>query len=183
MKRMPCWMTHKRSWIDNREWWLASLYRSAGHCRAADRLIRRKAIIAAAIATHPYSSSITQPGSDPHGRPSARKCHWKYVGIMLTVQMMISSVEADIRNGSSQRRYHGNTTGAHKRDAAIGQANRSGDHSGAALLSQVAVTNPTSTASPASNCGGATRSSVANTGPLKRKLCTYVPSEPIGMRP
>src|SRR6266404_3165466 len=108
--------------------------------------------------------------------------------MMLTVQTMISSVEADIRNGSSQRRYHGNTTGANKREAAMGQtntsqANTSGDHSGAALLSQVAVTNPTSTASPASNCGGATRSSAANTGPLKRKLCTYVPSEPIGMRP
>src|SRR5438034_7715914 len=70
---------------------------------------------------------------------------------MLTVQMMISSVEPDIRNGSRQRRYHGNTTGAHKRDAAIGQAKRSGDHSGVALLSQVAVANPTSTASPASN--------------------------------
>src|SRR6266404_8862553 len=119
-------------------------------------MIRRNRMIAAVIATHPYSSSITQPGSAPHGRPSARKCHWTYVGIMLTVQMMISSVEADIRNGSSPRRYHGNTTGAHKRDAAIGQANRSGDHSGAALLSQVAVTNPTSTARPASNCGGAT---------------------------
>src|ERR1700730_12972368 len=117
---------------------------------------RRNAIMTPAVATHPYSSSITQPGSAPHGRPSARKCHWTYVGIMLTVQTMISSVEADVRNGSSQRRYHGNTTGAHKRDAAIGQANTSGDHSGPALLSQVAVTNPTSTASPASNCGGAT---------------------------
>src|SRR6202022_1967540 len=102
---------------------------------------------------------------------------------MLTVQRIIGSVEGDIRNGSSPRRYHGNTTGAHKRDAAIGQATTSGDHSGAARLSQVAVTNPTSTASPASNCGGATRSSAANTGPLQRKVCTYVPSEPIGMRP
>src|ERR1700730_6529477 len=102
---------------------------------------------------------------------------------MLTVQTMIGSVEVDVRNGSSQRRYHGNTAGAHKRDAAIGQANRFGDHSGAARLSQVAVTNPMSTASPTSNFGGATRSSAANTGPLKRQLCTYVPSEPIGMRP
>src|SRR6266481_5434001 len=102
---------------------------------------------------------------------------------MLTVQTMISSVEADVTNGSSQRRYHGNTTGEHKRDAAIGQANTSGDHPGAALLTQAAVTSPTSTASPASNCGGATCSSIANTGPLKRKLWTYVPSEPIGIRP
>jgi hypothetical protein len=79
-----------------------------------------------------------------------------YVGIMLTVQTMISSVEGDLRNGSSQSRYHGNTAGANKRDAAIGQANISGDDSGAALLSQVAVTSPASTASPARNCGGAT---------------------------
>src|SRR5207247_5923832 len=99
-------------------------------------------------------STSNHAGRDPHGRPVARKCHWTYVGIMLTVQMMISSVEPDIRNGSRQRRYHGNTTGAHKRDASIGQAKRSGDHSGVALLSQVAVSNPTSTASPASNCGG-----------------------------
>src|SRR6266404_4351539 len=102
---------------------------------------------------------------------------------MVTVHRMINSVVADVRNGSSQRRYQGNTAGAHTSDAAMGQANASGDHSGAALRSQVAVTNPTSTASPANNCGGATRSSAANTGPLKRKLCTYVPSEPIGMRP
>src|SRR6266481_10173086 len=100
---------------------------------------------------------------------------------MLTVQTMINSVEADVKNGSSQRRYHGNTAGAHKRDAAIGHASTSGDHSGAALLSQVAVTNPTSNANPASHWGGTTPSSSANTGPLKRKVCTYVPSEPIGM--
>jgi hypothetical protein len=77
------------------------------------------------------------------------------VEIMLTVQMMITTVDTDVRNGSSERRYQGNTTGAHKRDAAIGQAKTSGEYSGALLLSQVAVTNPTSTASPASNCGGA----------------------------
>ena len=121
-----------------------------------DRLIRRKTTITAATATQPYSSSITQLGSDPHGRPSVRKCHWTYVEIMLTVQIMISSAEGDVRNGRRQRKYHGNTTGAHKRDAAIGKANTSGDHSGAVILSQVAVTNPTSTASPARNCGGAT---------------------------
>ena len=123
---------------------------------AGDCAILRKAITAEAIATHPYSSSITQPGSAPQGRPSVRKCHWTYVGTILTVQMMMSNVEAEVRNGNSQRRYHGNTTGAKTRDAAIGQANTSGDHSGAALLSQTAVTNPTNTASPASNCGGAT---------------------------
>jgi hypothetical protein len=76
--------------------------------------------------------------------------------MMLTVQMMRGIVEADRRKGSSQRRYHGYTTGAQKSDAAMGHANASGDHSGAALLSQVAVANPARTASPASHCGGAT---------------------------
>src|ERR1700674_1266218 len=121
----------------------------------AGRAVRRKARIAATITRHPYSTSITQPGSALHDPLSVLKCHWTYVGIMLTVQTMISRVEADVRNGSSQRRYQGNTTGAHKRDAATGQANWSGDHSGAMRLSQVAVTNPTSNASPTSNCGGA----------------------------
>ena len=75
---------------------------------------------------------------------------------MLTVQMMISSVEVDVRNGSSQRRYHGRTAGPKKSDAAMGHAKLYAGPSGATLLNQVAVTNPTSTASPASNCGGAT---------------------------
>ena len=42
---------------------------------------------------------------------------------MLTVHTMMGNVEADVRNGSSQSRYHGNTTGANKRVAAMGQAN------------------------------------------------------------
>src|SRR5713101_3523247 len=108
------------------------------HCTAG-LVIRRNATITPVAATHPYSSSMTQPGSAPQGCPRARTCHWTYVVIMLTVQIVISSVEAGVRNGSSQRRYHGNTAGAHKRDAAMGQANmgqthRSGDHAGAALL-------------------------------------------------
>ena len=75
---------------------------------------------------------------------------------MLTVQRMISSVEGVVRNGSSQRRYHGNTAGAHKREAAIGHANMAGDHSDDERLSHAAVASPTNTASPASNCGDAT---------------------------
>jgi len=75
---------------------------------------------------------------------------------MLIVHRMISSVVPDVRNGNSQRRYHGNTTGAKIRDAAIGHAKTSGGPSGATILSQVAVPNPMSTASPANNCGGAT---------------------------
>jgi len=72
----------------------------------------------------------------------------------LTVQTIISSVEPEVRNGSSQRRYQGNTTGAHKRDAAIGQANALGDHFGDVVLRKTAVINPTSTAIPANNAGG-----------------------------
>src|SRR5215467_3200054 len=102
--------------------------------------------------------------------------------MMLTVQTMSNSVEPDVRNGSSHRRYQGNTAGAKKSDAAFGQANTSRRNSGTALLSQLAVTKPASTASPVSNCGGVTLSSAAKTGPLNRKFCTYVPSDPIGMR-
>src|SRR5215470_20024011 len=101
--------------------------------------------------------------------------------MMLTLQTMISSVEVEVKNGSSQRRYHGNTTGANKRVAAIGHANASGENSCAAFLSQHAMTNPRTTDTPISNCGGRTWASAANTGPLKRKVWTYVPSEPTGM--
>src|SRR3981081_1120759 len=99
--------------------------------------------------------------------------------MMLTVQIMRGRMVADRRNGSSQSRYHGYTTGAHSNDAAIGHANASPDHIGAFFLNQIAVRKPTSTASPTASCGATTRSSVAKTGSLKRKLCTYVPSEPI----
>src|SRR5689334_7701735 len=102
---------------------------------------------------------------------------------MQTVQNRIRSVEVDVRNGSSQRRYHGNTTGPQTREAAIGQAKAFGDHAAAVPLSQAAVANPASTASPASKSGGATRSSAKDTGPLKRNPRTKAPSEPIGIRP
>ena len=91
---------------------------------------------------------------------------------MLKVQTMIGTVEADRRNGSSHSMYHGYTTGAHKSDAAIGQANASEDHAGVLLLIQIAARKPMSAASAAATCGAITRSSLANTGSLNRKLCT-----------
>jgi len=91
---------------------------------------------------------------------------------MLKVQIMSGIVEVDLMNGSSQSRYHGYTTGAHKSDAAIGQANASEDTFVDLLLIQIAVRKPTSTASPATTCGTVTRSSVAKMGSLKRNLCT-----------
>src|SRR5260370_6142725 len=102
---------------------------------------------------------------------------------MLKVQTMIGTVEIDLRNGSSHSRYHGYTTGAHKSDAAIGQANASEDSSADFLLIQIAVRKPTTTASPATTCGAVTRSTVAKTGSLNRHRCTYVPRQPIGIRP
>src|ERR1700744_2190486 len=97
--------------------------------------------------------------------------------------MMISKVDVEVRNGSSQRRYHGNMTGAHKRHAAIGHANISGDHSGIMLLSQDAVTTQPSAANPASTCGGPRCWSIANPGPFKGKVWTYLLGERIGTRP
>ena len=102
---------------------------------------------------------------------------------MLTVHTMISHIEGDVKKGTSQRRYHGNTTGAQMSVAAIGQANVAGDNSADALLKYIAVPNPTTNATAASNWGGANRWNNAKMGPLKRKLVTYVPIEPIGMRP
>jgi hypothetical protein len=91
---------------------------------------------------------------------------------MLKVQIIIGTVEVDLVNGSSHSRYHGYTTGAHRSDAAIGQANASEDISADFLLIHIAVRKPTSTASPATTCGAIIRSSVAKTGSLKRNLCT-----------
>ena len=88
---------------------------------------------------------------------------------MLTVQMMIESVEADRAKGSSQSKYQGNTTGAHKSDAAIGHANASGDHVCNRVLYQVATRMPTKTANPTRICGAAVRPSTAKTGSLKPK--------------
>src|SRR2546429_3624329 len=65
---------------------------------------------------------------------------------MLKVQIMIGTVEIDLMNGSIHSMYHGYTTGAHKSDAAIGQANASEgaseDASADFLLIQIAVTMP-----------------------------------------
>ena len=137
--------------------------------RRRGRVIRRNRMIAAVIATDPYSSSIIQPGS-PHGRPRARRCQTMYVGMMLTVQIMIGNVETDRANGSSQSKYHGYTTGAHRSEAAIGHANASADHVWNLVLNQIAIRTPTKAANPTTTCGDATRSSAANTGSLKRKL-------------
>src|SRR5882672_5324209 len=152
MKRTSSWMPYKVPGYKNRIWCscLHSTW-SAEHWSAADRVVLRKAIMAAATATDPYSRITIQSGTN-HGRPTVRRCH-------------------------------GYATGAHKSDAAIGQANASEDPSADFLLIQIAVSKPKSTASPATTCGAVTRSSVAKTGSLKRNLCTYVPSEPVGIRP
>src|SRR5689334_3366613 len=103
--------------------------------------------------------------------------------MMLTVHIKIGTVEAERRNGSSHNKYQGYTTGANKSDAAIGQASASEDKSANLDLIQIAASKPASNAKPAATWGVITRSKIANSGSLKRKLCTYVPSEPIGIRP
>jgi hypothetical protein len=90
----------------------------------------------------------------------------------LTVQTMSGSVDAERRNGTSQSRYHGYKTGAHASDAAIGHTHASGEHLEFFLRSHTAVTSPRRTATLATTCGFATRSSVAKTGSLKRNRCT-----------
>ena len=53
---------------------------------------------------------------------------------MHTVQIMISNVEGEVKKGITQSKYQGKTAGAQKSDAAIGQANASGDSSSFVLL-------------------------------------------------
>src|SRR6202522_1869837 len=103
--------------------------------------------------------------------------------MMLAVQTIMGTVAPERANASSQSRYHGYTTGAHRSDAAMGHANVSADSARSLLLIQNAVSRPTSTASPTISCGAATCSSIANSGSLKRNRWTNVPSEPIGIRP
>src|SRR5215469_17024485 len=103
--------------------------------------------------------------------------------MMLTVQMMRGSVGIDRTNGSSQSKYHGNTAGAQRSAAAIGQANASADHVWDLLLKQIAIRMPTKTASPATSCGGATVRNISKTGSLNPNPWMYAPSEPVGIRP
>src|SRR4051812_28309076 len=101
---------------------------------------------------------------------------------MLNVQTMIGSVEGDLRNGSNQSRYQGYTTGAHRSDAAIGQANEAPEGSREVLLIQIPERNPTTSGNPAA-IRDTSRSKMSKTGSLNRKVCTYVTNEPIGIRP
>jgi hypothetical protein len=92
--------------------------------------------------------------------------------MMLTVQMTIGTAETDRRKGSIHNRYQGYMTGASKSEVAIGQAKAPDEKSADLVLTQIAVSKPASNASPAATWEFVTRSSIANTGPLKRKLCT-----------
>lgn len=91
---------------------------------------------------------------------------------MLTVQTVSGSIEGERRNGSSQSKYHGYTTGAQTSEAVMGQENASNGVSADLLLSQMATRKPTKIASAATSRGAAIFSSIANTGSLKRKRST-----------
>src|SRR4030081_3666379 len=91
---------------------------------------------------------------------------------------MSGSVDVERRNGSSQRRYHGYTTGAHARDAAIGHAHLSAQHAGGLRPRHAAARTPTIAARPAPNVGLTTGSIVANTGSLNRIGTGYTPIDP-----
>src|ERR1700721_2352019 len=102
---------------------------------------------------------------------------------MLIVQMMSGTVETDRTNGSSQRRYQGYTTGAHKSDAAIGHANVCGEYPSCRLRGPPAVIKPTNAAKPATTRGLTIRSISAKTGSLKRNRSTNTLMDPIGIEP
>src|ERR1700723_2634062 len=102
---------------------------------------------------------------------------------MLMVQIIRGTVATDRTNGSSHRRYQGETTGAHRSDAAIGHANVSGEYSSCRLRSHTEIHSPTKTAKPATTRGLTIRASVAKTGSLNRNRCTNTPSDPVAPHP
>src|SRR5215469_1613375 len=103
--------------------------------------------------------------------------------MILTVQMMSGNVATDRTNGRSHNRYQGNTTGAQRSDAAMGQANASGAGFWDLALNHAATSMPARTASPAATCGDATRRSASKSGSLKPNPWMYAPSDPVEIRP
>src|ERR1700722_17966521 len=99
---------------------------------------------------------------------------------MLIDQTISGTVDIERRNGKSQSKYHGYTTGAHTSEAAIGQAHCSASLDSGFLRNHTAVASPRANATPATICGLTRCWSIPNTGPLKRKRCTKVPIEPMG---
>src|SRR5260370_21996593 len=138
--------------------------------------------MAAAVATDPYSSSRIQPGTR-QGCPSVCAYQTKKTGRMLSVQIVSGSVAADCRNGTSQSRYQGYTTGAPASDTAIGHAHASSEHDERLPRSHTAVTRPNKTDKPAAAWGRTTRSIASKIGSLKRNRCTNAPSDPSGSEP
>ena len=68
---------------------------------------------------------------------------------MLSVQIKSGSADTDCKNGTSQSRYHGISTGAEASDTAIGHAHTSGECAECLLRSHTAVTRPNKTDKPA----------------------------------
>src|ERR1700723_3453336 len=99
---------------------------------------------------------------------------------MLIDQTISGTVDIERRNGKSQSKYHGYTTGAHTSDAAMGQAHCSASLDSGLLRNHAAVASPRASATPATICGLTRCWSIPNTGPLKRKLGKKAPIEPMG---
>ena len=90
------------------------------------------------MATDPYSSHNAQVGAY-HSYPRDRKYQTMLVGKMLIDQTISGTVDIERRNGKSQSKYHGYTTGAHTSEAAMGKI-RMADKAGQAIPATWAVT-------------------------------------------
>src|SRR5215471_16836511 len=119
--------------------------------------------MAAAVATDPYSSTKIQLGTC-QGCPSVDEYQTKKTERMLSVQIVRGSVDRPWRNGISQSRYQGYTTGANANEAAIGHAHVSREHTARLLRSHIAASRPNKTAKPVAIWGRSSRSNVAKIG-------------------
>src|ERR1035437_8590177 len=91
--------------------------------------------------TRPNSKNAIEAGT-AHGPPKAWRCHTTYVLKIVSDHTSNGNVARLVRNGVSQTRYHGYTTGAMTSATAIGHAQADG------LVADVLAPSPTATASP-----------------------------------
>src|SRR5262249_57196686 len=100
------------------------------------------------------------------GRPEIRS---RYVTSPLTVHTASGHVARVVRNGVSQRRYHGYTAGAARNTTASGHAQAAGASTAQTWRSLAATATPARAARAVTRRAGRTISAMPNSGALNRQ--------------
>src|SRR5262249_22399495 len=99
-----------------------------------------------------------------------------------TVQIVRGIVCGATRNGTSQTRYQGYTSGPQRTAVAIGHAHACGDAGESLRRAQTATARPAATAKPAAAVEPASDATPEKIGPLKRKRSITSGTDPSGRR-